>query len=121
MAKILVVEDDSDVRIGMAAVLRRSGYEAVFAEDGVGAISIALKEAPDVILLDLGLPAGDGFVVLERLKKNVNLSTIPVIVLSARNPRDNEQRALKAGALTYFQKPIETEELFQVIERTING
>ncbi len=68
---------------------------------------------------DLGLPAGDGFVVLERLQKNPQLAVIPVIVLSARSARDSEQRALEAGALTYFEKPIETEELLEVIERAI--
>ena len=117
--KILLVEDDADLRLAMAVRLKRAGYETAFAEDGVGAISIARAEEPDLILLDLGLPAGDGFVVLERLKKNPQLAAIPVIVLSARNARDNEQPALEAGALTYFEKPIQTEELLEVIERAL--
>jgi len=75
----------------------------------------AQKEHPDVIILDLGLPAGDGFVVLERLQLSDQLAGIPVIVLTARDPQGNEARALKAGAAAFFQKPVDNEELMNVI------
>jgi DNA-binding response OmpR family regulator len=83
--------------------------------DGYSVIGAAQKEHPDVIVLDLGLPAGDGFVVLERLQLSDTLSGIPVIVLTARDPQGNEARALKAGAAAFFQKPVDNEELLNVI------
>ena len=113
--KILIVDDDNDIRRGLNIRLRANGYATVFAGDGVGAVSVARKERPDLILLDLGLPAGDGFQVLDRLKMNTELSHIPVIVLSARDPEANEKRAMKAGASSYFQKPVEDDELLAAI------
>ena len=86
--KILIVDgNDSDIRLGLNVRLRASGYSTAFAGDGVSAIRMARQERPCLILLDLGLPAADGFQVLERLKINTELSHIPVIVLSARDRR----------------------------------
>lgn len=70
---------------------------------------------PDLMILDLGLPAGDGFSVLERLKVNESLSSIPVIVLSGRDRVGNWDRALKAGAKTFLQKPVANDKLLAVI------
>jgi DNA-binding response OmpR family regulator len=113
--KILVIDDDADLVRALRLRLRANNYEIATAGDGYSAIATAQKERPDLILLDLGLPAGDGFVVLERLQKNNILSSVPVIVLSARDPQDNEARALKAGAAAFFQKPADNEELLNVI------
>ncbi len=113
--KILIVDDDNDIRRGLNIRLRASHYATVFAGDGVGAISTARRERPDLILLDLGLPAGDGFQVLERLKLNTELAHIPVIVVSARDPEANEKRAMKAGASAYFQKPADDDALLAAI------
>ena len=113
--KILVVDDDPDLLRAMRLRLRASNYEIATASDGYAAIAAAQKERPDLILLDLGLPAGDGFIVLDRLQNSDTLSAIPVIVLSARDPQANEERALKAGAAAYFQKPADNDELLNVI------
>ena len=117
--KILIVDDDNDIRRGLNIRLRASSYATVFAGDGVGALSAARKERPDLILLDLGLPAGDGFQVLERLKVNTEVAHIPVIVLSARDPEANEKRAMKAGARAYFQKPVDDEDLLAAISAAL--
>src|SRR5579863_3491738 len=113
--KILVVDDDPDLLRAMRLRLRANDYDITTASDGYMAIAAAQKERPDLILLDVGLPAGDGFVVLERLQQSDALSAIPVIVVSARDPQNNEERALKAGAAAYFQKPADNEELLNVI------
>lgn len=103
--KILIVEDDADVRLGCHILLTSQGYQPFVAGDAVSAMSQALKHRPDLIILDLGLPGGDGFVMLERCSANLHLSLIPVIVVSAREVRTNKPRALAAGARAYLQKP----------------
>ena len=113
--KILVVDDDPDLVRALRLRLKANDYQIATASDGYTAIASAQKEKPDLIILDLGLPAGDGFVVLERLQNSDALSGVPVIVLSARDPQSNEEKALKAGALAYFQKPADNDELLNSI------
>jgi DNA-binding response OmpR family regulator len=113
--KILVVDDDPDLLHALRLRLRANNCEIATATDGYSAIASAQKERPDLIILDIGLPAGDGFVVLERLRNSDLLAGIPVIVLSARDPQGNEERALKAGASMFFQKPVDNEELMHMI------
>lgn len=113
--KILVVDDDADLVRALRLRLRSKNYDIVTAGDGYSAIATAQKERPDLIVLDLGLPAGDGFVVLERLQKSDALPAVPVIVLSARDPQTAEEQALKAGAAAFFQKPADNDELLNVI------
>jgi len=113
--KILLVDDDPDLLRALRLRLRANNYEVTTATNGYAAIASAQKERPSLIILDLGLPVGDGFVVLDRLQNIDSLSGIPVIVLSARDPQTNEERALKSGAAAFFQKPADNEELLNVI------
>jgi DNA-binding response OmpR family regulator len=115
MKKILVVDDDPDVRLGLQVRLSANDYQLFFAADGVTSIAEARRQTPDLIILDLGLPAGDGFSVLERLKVNERLSAIPVIVLSGRDRVGNWDRAIKAGAKTFLQKPVPNDKLLAVV------
>ncbi|MPZ76735.1 MAG: response regulator [Deltaproteobacteria bacterium] len=117
--KILVVDDDQDLALGLRVRLRANNYGTVLATDAVSAISQAKQETPDLILLDLGLPAGDGFIVMERLNNIESLASIPVIVLSARDPQLNRERALAAGARAYFQKPVDNDELMTAIGKSL--
>jgi DNA-binding response OmpR family regulator len=117
--KILIVDDDPDLRRGLTIRLRANHYDTVQASDGYSAIAVAQKEHPNLIVLDLGLPAGDGYVVLERLQDNDALSSIPVIVLTARDPQTNQHKTLQAGATAFFQKPADNNELLEVIRRTL--
>ena len=94
-SKIMIVDDDPDLRQALRLRLRANQYETVNAVDGYSAIAMAYKERPDLIILDLGLPAGDGFVVLDRLQKDDKLSAIPVIVLDGARP--SSQRAACAA------------------------
>ena len=119
-AGILVVDDDPDMRQALQIRLRANGYDVHCAEDGTGAISEARKHKPDLIVLDLGLPAGDGFVVLDILKTNLDLSSIPVIVLSGRDRKANEERVLNAGGRAFLQKPVQTNEFLSVIRHTLD-
>ncbi|MBI2180479.1 MAG: response regulator transcription factor [Deltaproteobacteria bacterium] len=117
--KILVIDDDQDLALGLKVRLRANKYTTVFAADAVSAISQAVKENPDLILLDLGLPAGDGFVVMERLDNIESLSSVPVIVMSARDPPRHRDRALGAGAKAYIQKPVDNDELLATIGKVL--
>lgn len=117
---ILIVDDDKDFALGLMVRLKANGYKTAIAYDAALAATIARREKPDLIILDLGLPGGDGILVLDRLRNNMQLS-IPVVVLSARDVSTNKQRALKAGALAYFQKPADNDELLSWIEELFKG
>jgi CheY-like chemotaxis protein len=118
VAKILIVDDDQDTRQLLKIRLESSGYETAFAADAVTAIAAAREEKPDLILLDFGLPGGDGVVVMERLQ-TFPLAHIPVIVVSAREPTSTGQRSLLAGAHAYVQKPIDNDELVGAIRNSL--
>ena len=118
-ADILIVDDDPAMLQALQTRLKASGYDVHCAKDGMGAISEARKHAPDLIVLDLGIPAGDGFVVLDTLKTNIDLSSIPVIVLSGRDRRANEERVLNAGAKAFLQKPVQSNEFLAVIRQAL--
>ncbi|HKN76452.1 MAG TPA: response regulator [Candidatus Acidoferrum sp.] len=113
--KILIVEDEVVQLTALARRLKSAGFEIVAARDGLTAISTARKEQPDLIVLDLGIPAGDGFVVLQRLSMLINTGTIPIIVLSSRTPIGNRDAALKAGAIAYIHKPVDIPVLLKTI------
>ena len=117
--KILIVDDDPEVRLSLHVRLKVNNYDVVFAGDGVASIAEARKHMPDLIILDLGLPAGDGFSVLERLKTNASLSMIPVIVVSGRVRIPNRDWALKAGAIAFLQKPVDNARLLSLIRQTL--
>lgn len=117
--KILIVDDDPDVRLGLHVRLKANHYDTFFAGDAISSIAEARLHEPDLIILDLGLPAGDGFVVMERLKKLPNLAVIPVIVVSARDVRANKERSIDLGAKAFLQKPANDAELLAIIRRVL--
>ena len=117
--KILIIEDDADVRLGYSVLLKAHHYDTYFAADSLSAVSEGRKHQPDLIILDLGLPGGDGFIVLERFRGMPNLAVVPVIVVSARDVRGNKERALEAGASAFLQKPWNDDELLATIGRLL--
>src|SRR5258707_3647641 len=96
--KIMIIDGDPDMRLGLHVRLKANNFQTVFAADALSAISEARRHQPDLIILDLGLPAGDGFVVMERFRANMHLSMTPVFVISPGNRLANEHRAIKPGA-----------------------
>jgi two-component system, OmpR family, KDP operon response regulator KdpE len=92
--KILIIDDDPQLLLGLGPRLKANGYAVVTAPDAIAAIALARKETPDLIILDLGLPGGDGFLVLERLRNMAELSTIPVVVRRRCRPA-SERRYLR--------------------------
>ena len=117
MKRILIVEDDWDLIRGLSICLKVAGYGVLLAQDGVAALSTAVTQHPDLILLDIGLPAGGGFWVLECLRKNMNTIITPVIVLTGNDPAAVKDKALAMGAAMFFQKPVDNEELLKAIRQ----
>lgn len=118
--KILIIDDHADTRFLVSARLKKHGYDTVFAADALQAVAVARQVQPDAILLDLRLPGGNGFLVLERLKAITPLSDIPVVVMTADQSPGSELKALAAGASGYLHKPVEEETLLSVL-RGVTG
>ena len=119
--KILIVEDDPEIRELVGRQLRSAGLETVFAFDAVGALKVARDEKPDLIVLDLGLPGGDGFVIMERLRAFPALCAIPIVVLTARAQESNRVRAGELGARAFLTKPYLRDELLQLVHDVLLG
>ena len=108
---ILIVEDDEDLRLAMSVRLNKAGYDVVTANDAVAAVHKFRSEAPDLLILDIGLPGGGGFVVMQRIKKFLRGAPVPVVVVTARDPKEVEDRALLKGALEVLYKPVAAQDL----------
>jgi two-component system KDP operon response regulator KdpE len=117
--KILVVDDDKDILRALSIRLKANNYETVYATDGYMATKMARDEKPDLIILDIGLPMGDGFIVMDRLKDFIWREMIPVIILTARDPEANKKRAMEAGAFAFFQKPADDDALLAAIAEAL--
>jgi|SRR5262249_4040243 len=117
--KILVIDDDVDSWHLQSTFLKNHDYYPVWAADGLHAISVARRHQPHAILLDLGLPGGDGFCVLGRLKSHPMLRDIPVIVVTVRAPQEAEEKAQRLGAVGYVQKPIKVDELMESLDQVL--
>lgn len=118
--KLLIIDDNPEFRLLISTQLRSRNMTVFAAADIIQAIGTAREKRPDVILLDIEMPGGDGFLVLERLKANKLLSAIPVIILTARDPKEVESKALKIGAVSSLQKPVNIDYLMVVIEQALN-
>ncbi len=112
--KVLIVDDELDVVRALKMRFEANGYQVVSAADGVQATSQALRERPDLIILDIGMPGGDGFVVVERLKASAVTQLIPIVILSARQAISDTQRANDLKVDRYLTKPFNPEELMSI-------
>ena len=117
--KILIVDDHADTRLLLSARLKANDYQTVFAADALQAVAMARREQPNAILLDLGLPGGNGLLVLERLKANTVLSQIPVIVITSEDPQAAQARSIEAGAVAFLQKPVDQDKLLAAVGQAV--
>jgi len=117
--KILVIEDDPVALADLQARLEANGYVVARAADAASAMTVVNRERPDLILLDLGLPAGDGFLVLERLRKIKTLAAIPVLVVTGRSDPETRKRVESMGVAPVLLKPVGTEALLGAIRSAL--
>jgi CheY-like chemotaxis protein len=116
MKTVLIVEDVALNR-DLLVQLLEDRYALLIAEDGKAALECAVKDSPDLILMDLSLPRMDGWEATRRLKADPRTANIPVIVLSAHAMRGDEERARSSGCDDFMTKPIDEAALFQKLER----
>lgn len=117
--RVLVVDDEPDIVRSIAIRLQSAGYDVLTAMDGLQATNTAIKEMPDLIILDLGMPAGSGHVVVERLRGSVKTCNIPIIILSARTGYEDLQKSIEKGVEKYLTKPFKSEELIAAVDEFI--
>ncbi|MEO8617332.1 MAG: response regulator transcription factor [Luteolibacter sp.] len=111
MNRILIIEDERDIADLIGFNLSRAGHEVIKAHDGIEGTEVALRERPDLIVLDLMLPGRDGYSVFRELRRDARTVNIPVIMLTARAQTEDRIQGLEAGADDYLTKPFSPKEL----------
>lgn len=111
MAKILIAEDERDIRDLVAFTLRFAGYEVFAAPNGEEAVELASRVNPDLILMDVRMPRMTGYEACKVMKANPDLKDIPVVFLTARGQETEIQQGLEAGAEEYLLKPFAPDQL----------
>ncbi len=117
--KILIVDDQFGIRLLLNEVFQKEGYETFQASNGKAALEIASKECPDLVLLDIKIPGMDGIEILKKLKEED--PSLYVIVMTAYGELDIINEAMESGALTYFTKPFDINELAQTVNKYLDG
>jgi CheY-like chemotaxis protein len=120
MKSVLLVDDDNTVLLGTGVRLKAMGYTVFTAKDAVSAVSAVRKNEPDVIVLDISLPAGDGFLVADRLQNLVGSAATPIIFITASENPTLRERAMKLGAAAFLKKPFDATSLADAIEMALS-
>lgn len=116
---ILVVDDEKNIRDLLVFNLQNEGYNTLEAEDGLQAVDIALKESPDLILLDVMLPKLDGKSVCKKLRYSLNMSNIPILMISAKDSETDKIVGLEIGADDYITKPFQIREVIARVKANL--
>src|ERR1051326_5546730 len=116
MNKILVIEDEPEMRRNITALLRYKGYQPIAAENGRLGVEMARREKPDLILCDVMMPELDGYGVLQALQQDPELALIPFIFLTAKGEKDDLRSGMDLGADDYLTKPVANADLVRAIE-----
>jgi CheY-like chemotaxis protein len=115
MSKILVVDDSRFQLTLLRRTLEEKGFEVVAAQDVLQAGMVALRTAPDAIVLDINMPGGSGIDVVKRLKRSTKTQNIPVVVVSGNEDSDVRQVALELGVVDFLVKPVDLDQLGRVL------
>jgi DNA-binding NarL/FixJ family response regulator len=116
MKKILIIEDEPEMRRNLATVLRLEKYQTITAEHGRAGVEIAKQEVPDLILCDVMMPGLDGFGVLQALREDERLALVPFVFLTAKGEKEDLRSGMNLGADDYLTKPVGKSDLLKTIE-----
>jgi DNA-binding NarL/FixJ family response regulator len=116
MRRILVIEDEPEMRRNIVKLLRYHEYEPIEAENGRKGVELARRERPDLILCDVMMPELDGYEVLQALRQDAVLALIPFVFLTAKGDKDDLRSGMNLGADDYLTKPVANADLAQTIE-----
>ncbi|MEE4244840.1 MAG: response regulator, partial [Kangiellaceae bacterium] len=117
--KVLVIEDNKVNQLVVQAIMQPTSLQLVFADDGITGIKQAKSNSYDVIFIDIGLPDIDGFEVLEQLEANSSTKAVPKVMLSGHVTSDSMQRSKKLGAVEFLAKPLQQDELFNLLTKLL--
>lgn len=117
--RLLIIDDSPDFQLLIKAFLQDSQFICLSASDTIQATGMAVREKPRVILLDMGLPGGDGLMLLARLRSNTHTQAIPIIVATSRTTPGLEAKVLAKGATAYLQKPIDKQILLETLQHVL--
>ena len=120
MKSVLLVDDDNTILLGIGVRLKSMGYTVYTAKDAVSAISAVVKNRPDIVVLDVALPAGDGFLVARRLQNLVSSAATPIIFITASENLSLRELAMKQGAAAFLKKPFDATALADAIETALS-
>jgi len=120
MKRILVIEDEPEMRRNIATLLRLTSYEPLTAQNGREGVEVARRARPDLILCDVMMPELDGFGVLRALQEDTELARIPFIFLTAKGEKDDLRSGMNLGADDYLTKPVANKDLVQAIESRLS-
>lgn len=121
MAKVLVIDDEPDVRWVLQLTLEREGHEVLLADDGLRGFAMAQRQRPDAIVLDLMMPVMDGYGVLDALGRDERTRHVPVLVLTAKALPEEDARATDTGARVFMTKPFEPDDLTAALDEVLAG
>ncbi len=117
MKKVLLIEDNKNIIKVISMLLKNEGFDLKVEKDGVNGVETALEWEPDLILLDIKLPKMNGFLVCETLRDNEKTTDTKIIIVSAKAEEEDIQRGFELGADEYMTKPINPDELLEVINK----
>jgi DNA-binding response OmpR family regulator len=118
-ALILVADDDLDIVRSVTMRLQFAGYEVISASDGKVATRLAFDAAPDLVILDIGMPYSDGHTVARNMLASTDAKCTPIIFLTARDSEEDRAKASQAGACRFLTKPYKSEDLLETVSRSL--
>lgn len=120
MARVLIVDDSPTETYKLTSMLEKNGHAVVTAETGEDGVSIAKKEMPDIVLMDIVMPGLNGFQATRQLKKNAETANIPIIIVTTKDQETDRVWGLRQGAKAYLTKPVEEKLLMDTINEVMS-
>ena len=119
MKKVLIIEDNENNLYMMRFILQKLGHAILEARDGAAGVELAVRERPDLILMDIQLPVLDGYAATRKIREDDRLKSVPIIAVTSYAMVGDREKALKAGCTAYIEKPIQPESFIKELEKYV--